>query len=1000
MKTDHSLQTRGSNADSSIRAGAFTPPGDQLDGVITELIITSPESGTMLKGPNVTIQVTGTASFGVNGQNRNSDITAVKVRIGASGAFENATLNRSTNPLSWSLTKTGLNGLLPITAQFFTPQSNTTPVEERTIAIQVDSSAPVLTITQPPEVNSSAPPYIVVLQGAVTDALTGVDKIEAQVGGGTFSKANLAGTTWQKSISLPNLGNHPITVKATDKVGNADMKTVNVTVADRTPPNLNIAFPSNGATITLVNGKASVAGTASDSQTGVTLVEWALDNKSQFTPAVPAAANDWSTWSALIPIPTPGEHKVTMRARDGAGNTKASIVTFEAAMTFAPKDLNDVVSPAVHLDDLLNFAALRVKTAAGPLVSRDLLVNTFFQSFNALTAPNNRDAAHQPVHQVRICIEVLRKLNPSVAAEANYLQTAYETLLRNLGTSYEELRLVGAGENKRQALANRLGIAPTPDQLDRLILQPNQITEVNLEKRFGLAQTRDPLSPNAPPVTQEPELLTWQLEKQRALWKQQDDAARSDMGTLVPVIDPDLIGDRDFRTPTPLDGAYLLWQQRRKFVTDELARIKQLRESPQKTAIAGFNEIVNNVLGSVDELITLADQYKQGNDIESQLKAKKLTLQPFLHLLRIRDLASTGTVLDREWTDVYSILAQVQKFRQYDVWRKEEGTLTLGPDYFKLSLAETQPFELPRWRATQQARQSWQAALEARINQKQTLIQALQAAVDATEEVALPLLRDALLETLRQNSDETIRKPYETVLDVIANRLTRELAIDFKVSRNQKTTRIEQGIETMQTILFSVRTGRFADTDRAANWKLALKSDYKEADFDEEWQWMGTYAAWRSAMFVFLRPENLLLPSLRRHQTPVFRNLVSELRSNRRLAPEQARAIAVAYSEYYRDVCSLTLDASCQTGTNFYMFGRGSTTGRVYWSSYDPQDTSDYAQTFWEVVGTRQSGQGCRCRALPDQRYGTVHLSVCPGTRERQTKAVLHPLRFEAVGLG
>ncbi|NOT57509.1 MAG: hypothetical protein HOP18_23130, partial [Deltaproteobacteria bacterium] len=204
MKTDNSLQMKGSNTNPSIRARAFTTPDDPLDDVITELIIVSPQSGAMLKGPNVTIQVTGTANFRVNGQNRNGDITAVKVRIGATGAFESATLNRNTTPVSWSFTssKTGLTTTLPITAQLFA-QSNL-PIEETTSTIQVDSAAPVLTITPPPEVNSAASPYIALLQGTVTDALTGVDKVEVQVGSGTFSKANLTGTNWQKSIALPN----------------------------------------------------------------------------------------------------------------------------------------------------------------------------------------------------------------------------------------------------------------------------------------------------------------------------------------------------------------------------------------------------------------------------------------------------------------------------------------------------------------------------------------------------------------------------------------------------------------------------------------------------------------------------------------------------------------------------------------------------------------------------------------------------------------------------
>jgi hypothetical protein len=532
---------------------------------------------------------------------------------------------------------------------------------------------------------------------------------------------------------------------------------------------------------------------------------------------------------------------------------------------------------------------------------------------------NNRSIANQPVNQPRICVEVLRKvlasrgLQPSATAEANYRQTAYETLLRNLRTSYEELRLLGNDDDRRAALANRLGIAPTPDQLGRLILQPSEITEANLQKLFGLAETRDPFALNTTPVIQEPELLTWRLAKLRAIWQQQDDAAQSDVGTPAPVIDPDLIGEQDFRTPTPEDRAYGLWQERREWVEDELARIKQLRESKGKgVAIDGFNAVVGDILGPVDEpnigFIALERKYEAGEDIEPQIRKKQLSLQPFLYLMRIHDLASSGIVLDAEWADVYSILTQVQKFRLYRAWREEEGTLTLGPDYFQLPPAEAPPIELPRWRATPQARQLWQATLESRIDQKQAMVQALQDAVDAAERATLPALREALMEPLRQ--------PKET-LGAAADRLTRGLAIDFQSGEGLKTTRIAQAIDTLQTAIFSVRTGRFTGTDPAADWELALGNDYKEADFDEEWQWMGTHGAWRSAMFVFLYPENLLLPTLRKHQTPAFRNLVDALRSNRRLTSQQARAVASEYSDYYRDVCSMTPDASCQTETRF-----------------------------------------------------------------------------------
>ena len=157
--------------------------------------------------------------------------------------------------------------------------------------------------------------------------------------------------------------------------------------------------------------------------------------------------------------------------------------------------------------------------------------------------------ANQPVHQVRLCIEVLRRYlakhgrSTPAGAEASYRQAAYAALLRHLGTSYEEIRLARVADDASPCrLGSRLGIDLTqfrPDRLDQLLLQPAQVTEAALESLFGLAETT--LNPLADSVLPEPHLLIWQKEHLRAVWQQQDEAARSVVDTPVPVIDPDLI---------------------------------------------------------------------------------------------------------------------------------------------------------------------------------------------------------------------------------------------------------------------------------------------------------------------------------------------------------------------------------------------------------------------------------------------------------------------------
>ena len=95
--------------------------------------------------------------------------------------------------------------------------------------------------------------------------------------------------------------------------------------------------------------------------------------------------------------------------------------------------------------------------------------------------------------------------------------------------------------------------------------------------------------------------------------------------------------------------------------------------------------------------------------------------------------------------------------------------------------------DLPEWRATLQARRAWQAILQTRINQQQDLIQALGAVVDAAEAQALPALRDLLLAT--------------------AGDAARGLLIDLASGAAQRTTRLDQAIETLQGALFAVRVG-------------------------------------------------------------------------------------------------------------------------------------------------------------------------------------------------
>ena len=276
----------------------------------------------------------------------------------------------------------------------------------------------------------------------------------------------------------------------------------------------------------------------------------------------------------------------------------------------------------------------------------------------------------------------------------------------------------------------------------------------------------------------------------------------------------------------------------------------------------------------------LKSKRAQGLSIEKDLAGLKLSEAALDYLLRVHTLLdSNSEVFDAEWENVYSILVEAKKRQQFAAWRQEERerNITLGPDYFKSSetaLTQYPPpqrAQLPPWRATLTDRLDWEDLLLARIEQEQAVKAAFAEAVSKAEEEALVLLRDALIRATNAQGTE---------LPLKAKWLTDRLLIDMQVGPCQQTTRVSQAIETLQNLLWSVRTGQLYDTypDLGATQEF---QDY----FDEEWQWIGSYATWRAAVMVFLYPENILMPHLRKHQTPAFRQLVKNLSTNRQLTP-------------------------------------------------------------------------------------------------------------------
>ncbi|MFV2055919.1 MAG: LamG-like jellyroll fold domain-containing protein [Thiohalomonadales bacterium] len=864
----------------------ITPPAS----IFLSIIQPSPD-GVTVQGPTLLINGSASGSLPGDGTEPNPVDIPVTVTVSISGARPIVLKNIQGN---WSAQfEVTTRGPLTITATASTGAPGAKTII-RPIVIDLDSTSPELLINSPQDgdrIPGTTDQFLLTLSGtASASGQQGIQWVKYHLDGEPFSRVNNDSgdwATWSRQINLITYGPHIITVWAKDNFGNINRKAIQISTRDDDNPILEITSHYSDKPKRLTWSEEgiteAVRGTAKDDTTSVQSVQWNINNGVSNDATDISGSGDWGLWRFDIDIPSPGLHDISVKATDLDGNEDIVVIQLDVAVPFKLEDLGT----AAYLQDLISFAYKRVKTAiSGEKITSELLSNTFHQPFARLIDPNFQEAAEESVHQVRISIEVLRGFLNNQSNNVDYCRAAYRNMLINIGTSYEEIRLIRvADDDSRDGLATRLAISV--EYLDRLFLQPSEFTETNLHRLFGIADTTvDTLIPAS---SEEPELLAWQRSHLRTLWREQIQRENARLELPLPVIDPDVVDVFDLVNPTEGNTAYDILLERSQWVENKHTIIKQARESISNT-LEGFEIIITMVLPGI-ELEGLALEYAAGEDIKPRLNDFQLYLQPFFLLLRVRRLAATNIVLDAEWENVYAILVQVEKQRVFSDWIQQESSLILGPNHFK---RRDSVVDLPPWRATWRKRRNWEKTLDARISQRLALKQALKSAIDATEASTMPLLRDTFISAID-------RQGYPEV--DVADWLTQRLSISFKYSGDQKISRLEQAIETLQDVLFSLRTGRFESLSSlpvgtpVPLWQLATDETYKEDHFDVEWDWMGSYATWRGAMFVFGYPENYLLPNLRPKSlwTSGFRDLIKDLRSESRLTAKTARKFALAY---------------------------------------------------------------------------------------------------------
>ena len=152
-------------------------------------------------------------------------------------------------------------------------------------------------------------------------------RVEVGVDGGAY-RAATGTSSWTIAIDTKAYGNgaHTVTARAIDSAGNASASSVSVEVSntaatDTTPPVVNISSPAAGADVAR---QFAASGTASD-DTGVAKVEVRIDGGTW------RLADGTSFWSATIDASTAsdGQHQVTARATDAAGNVASASVSVQ-----------------------------------------------------------------------------------------------------------------------------------------------------------------------------------------------------------------------------------------------------------------------------------------------------------------------------------------------------------------------------------------------------------------------------------------------------------------------------------------------------------------------------------------------------------------------------------------------------------------------------------------------------------------------------------------------
>ena len=479
-----------------------------------------------------------------------------------------------------------------------------------------------------------------------------------------------------------------------------------------------------------------------------------------------------------------------------------------------------------------------------------------------------------------------------------------------------------------------------------------------------------------------------------------------------PFVQPDIVPPENIKNFVVSNPVYTLWSTRKTALINDYATIALVFNSTLNAGplFANLKNQLNLIVARVANFVNLPldylayftdikDKESNGEDIRPYIFQLGMTVVEYRFLAQIYKVleneniiapGAPSSLIESEYIDVIDILIDIRSnnLSFLKVQAEYNGNILLDQDYFQIYKPTFNNFpltDLPnynKWRSPYLARREWLNKLQTRIDSEQGVKDHWKDVLQEAEDRNMPLMRDALIRALVNNC--------ESFQDA-CERLAKTFFIETKDNCCVKHTRVSFAIETVQGLVYSLETGIYDDF--VSNFSLTAPQ------FKQEWQWIGSYATWRSAMFVFLYPENLLYPTLKRNQSSAFVQVSKTIQNANRFSPEDACKLASEYQDYLHDIESLEIICSTNARTNSfieninaccnedntqfkfitYFFGQ-SKSGKSYMSSKETENNSKDALSFWNLLPIgRENVKLIGCYALGARggpSWGPIKLSL------------------------